>query len=1280
MALAIPTGSLLPRVSFEDSRLREVNGVPPALIDALELDTWSNRRDAEAYLPELLRLLVRATIPRISRLHFPSGEGVRQRGPDGVLVADDANEYVPLGPSTWEFGTSRDPRRKANEDYANRTEGPLGFDTTDAAFIFVTPRPWDGHLKWAEEKTAEGRWREVRAYDAHDLEAWLQIAPAVHAWISRLAGKPLDSARALSDFWESWRSATRPPLPAEFVLAGRTEIADQILERLAQGPSIVPVKADSIEESVAFLAASLQRLGETEREQLLSRTLVVSDPPTWNWAVHAGDHLLLVPLAAELALSDGIQAGHDVFVPVGRDVPTALADVLTLPRLDRTVAAQVLQDEGLSESRSARLSLLGRRNLLSLRRSIAHVPRLERPDWAKGADAHDLLGPSLCSSWDETVEGDGSAVAIVAAVPYDSVSQLVTRWSNDADPPLRRVGNKWYVVNKEDSWILLAPSATSIDLNRFSSTAHDVLRSLDPALELSPEEMWKSGMPEHARPHSALLREGIADTLAMIASLSGEVPLPGATTGQAYVDGIVRGVLRWDDDEIQAGWSSLSDVLPLLAEASPDVFLDTLDDALTRNPQAFVELLRDPDGSVLFASSRHTGLLWGLENLAWDPELLGRVALTLARLAALDPGGRWMNRPGNSLREAMLLWRPQTRASLDDRMKVMDALRDAGLAWEHLVRLLPRNHDVGSPSHSPRWRSWKPERDKSVSISEWMQGIKEVTERVLDDIGDDQQRWGELVKALSHLPGDLRSRVADRLESLRPDVLADEHVREPLRELVSRHRRYSDADWAMPKDEVDRLATVLDSSSPDDPVRRHAWLFTHRPDLVDVDDADWAHYRAVVQSARTDAIRSVFATAGVPGVIDLTAHVELPWEVGRALAGGELLDATGQKQVLKLLGDSGEIGRMAEGFTAGRFESSGWSWADHALADTSLSVGARTAFLLALPQGGEVWDRLDRAPEEVRTQFWSKFMPWGLGDGPEYIDAVARLLEHGRPYAAVEALGVYGHHHKAPIALVIDALKRAVSAPVPDSLDVGMFAHYIGELLDALRRDGDVDDATIAGIEWSYLPLLRHEEKGTPTLHGEMSRNPAFFTELVCSVYKGDADQDRESTDAERTRAEVAWELLHSWNQLPGVGDDGSVNAEAFTEWVDDARQLVREHGRAEIGDEQIGHILRYAPVDQDGAWPYRAVRQVVEDARSQAMEEGLEMEIFNSRGVTSRGLRDGGDQERVLVDRYLGYAAIVEGRWPRTAALLRRVADTFDRDAQRHDLEAESREELWGG
>jgi hypothetical protein len=1250
--------------------------VPPNLVDALDLETWANRRDAEGLLPELIVRLIYATNSRITRFHFPFGEGVRQRGADGMLIAEEGTDYVPLGASTWEVGAGADPRRKANDDYRDRRDGPFGKSPSDAAFVFVTARRWDGHEDWAETKSADGRWREVRAYDAHDLEAWLLLAPVVHVWISRIVGKPVASVRSLDDYWASWQSATRPQLSEGFLLAGRAEAADELLGRVTQGPALVPLKADSIDEAVGFLAASLHRLGTGERDKMLSRALLVKDEDAWNWAVHAGERLLLVPIAPDLPVSDALRAGHDVVVPVGRDVPSRLADAIVVPRLDRTTAAAALQEAGVSEPQAARLAMLGRRNLVSMRRSIAAAPTLERPDWAEGVTAHGLLAPSLCGSWDEARDGDRAAIAAIAGESYDVVSARVTRWSNDVDPPLRRIGTKWYVVNKEDVWILLAPTTTTSDLDRFASVAVDVLRTLDPALRLPPDEAWRSGMPEYTRPHSALLREGIAGTLALIASMGDEVSIPGAATCQSYVDGVVRRVLQWDDGEIQAGWSSLSDVLPLLAEASPDVFLDAADYAVSRNSDAFVELLRDPDGSVLFATSHHTGLLWGLENIAWSPRLLGRVALTLARLAALDPDGRWANRPGNTLRDVMLLWKPQTSASLDERLRVLDALRDAGLGWDILMRLLPRSHDTVSPSHAPRWRPWKPETQEQVAIAEWMRGIREVTERVLEDVGTDPDRWSRVIKRLSDLPADIRSRVIDRLEGQDHAVFASESVREELREVVSRHRRYNDAEWAMPKDDVDRLDRILEAAAPIDPVLRHAWLFTHRPDLVDVDDSDWTHYRDAVTRARQDAARSIVEEAGLAAAIDLAARVDVPWDLGRGL-GAVPLSEEDERELLSRFGESDGVDRMIAGYVAARFDTSGWAWIEGILGQDA-PAPQRAAMLGALPQGPDVWARVAAEPEEVRTAFWSAFLPWGLGEEPDYLIAVQRLLEYERPFAAIEALGIY-RQPAAPTSVLVQALSQAASSRAPENLDVSMLAHHVGELLDELERRPDADDPTIAALEWAYLPLLRHEERGTPVLHNEMRRNPAFFVELVCAVYRSNDDVDREPTEDERNRAEVAWQLLNSWHDVPGGSSDGSLDGDSLSSWVDEARRLLGEQGRRDIGDDQIGRVLRYAPQDADGAWPHRAVRDILEHLASPPMEEGLEVEVFNSRGVTSRGLRDGGEQERTLVDRYLSYASTTEGRWPRTTRVLRRIADTFEHDARRHDLEVESREELWG-
>lgn len=60
-------------------------------------------------------------------------------------------------------------------------------------------------------------------------------------------------------------------------------------------------------------------------------------------------------------------------------------------------------------------------------------------------------------------------------------------------------------------------------------------------------------------------------------------------------------------------------------------------------------------------------------------------------------------------------------------------------------------------------------------------------------------------------------------------------------------------------------------------------------------------------------------------------------------------------------------------------------------------------------------------------------------------------------------------------------------------------------------------------------------------------------------------------------------------------------------------------------------------------------------------------------RGVTMRGLYNGGAQERELVIENREHAAKAAA-WPRTAALLTAIADYWDRDAEREDVEANKR------
>ena len=134
-----------------------------------EITSWANRPDANHQLPELIRRLILATVPELSRLNMPSGSAVWLPGWDGHLTAEEGNAWVPKGSSAWELSCRRDVGAKANDDYRKRTDPPQGVPDAMATFVFITARQWSGKEQWAEARRDDGKWADVRAYDASDL-------------------------------------------------------------------------------------------------------------------------------------------------------------------------------------------------------------------------------------------------------------------------------------------------------------------------------------------------------------------------------------------------------------------------------------------------------------------------------------------------------------------------------------------------------------------------------------------------------------------------------------------------------------------------------------------------------------------------------------------------------------------------------------------------------------------------------------------------------------------------------------------------------------------------------------------------------------------------------------------------------------------------------------------------------------------------------------------------------------------------------------------------------
>ena len=76
--------------------------------------------------------------------------------------------------------------------------------------------------------------------------------------------------------------------------------------------------------------------------------------------------------------------------------------------------------------------------------------------------------------------------------------------------------------------------------------------------------------------------------------------------------------------------------------------------------------------------------------------------------------------------------------------------------------------------------------------------------------------------------------------------------------------------------------------------------------------------------------------------------------------------------------------------------------------------------------------------------------------------------------------------------------------------------------------------------------------------------------------------------------------------------------------------------------------------------------------ARSAELEDGFVVGTRNRRGVTMRLPFDGGEQERGLAQRYRSWAKVCETEWPKTAAVLERIAESYEHEARREDVTAE--------
>ena len=1156
----------------------------------------------------------------------------------------------------------------------------------------LTARRWSQKSGWLRAKQKEKKWIDVRAYDADDLEQWLEQCAPVALEFGEELGLIGSGVESPVKHWEGWSQQSEPHITADAFFIDRQEARERFIAELrgslqAGQPKLYAARADSIEEAAAFACASI-----IVHPELLAHTVVVTSTDGWRFVETNSSIRIAIAARPEVAERPTMRNCLVVVIPYAagdmadhyRGAASGTEGVkIERPRIHEFEIA--LKAIGLDDSEAKRVAVITGRSWSVMRRRHAVNPAIRRPAWLETTEARVLSTLCLLGGWSASHDEDRNAVSRLADKPYEQIERDLRSLSLLDDAPVVAIGDVWKAKSPLELLHLFGDRITSSETDRFFDLARQILSTPDPVLEVPAQDRYAAALYQKVRPESGLLIRALCDTLIKLSVRAHQVPALSTANIAGRITAFVRELLD-DADEIR--WLSLSSLLPSLAEAAPDAFLSAVERSLAKQETPVTRLITESTGSGLTGRCWHAGLLWALETLAWAPERLTRVALILARIVHVEMKGNWGNTPMASLLRIFRSWIPQTAADIDQRIAVLDVLtaKEPEVAFDLLESLAHIGSDTAFPGARPLWRDDDVAAGHGVPQAERRKMVIAAADRLIATSADNPQRIARLIQKISVFDKQRVKSILELANEFTARSTSDEDkqlIRDALRKKIYWLRNYGKRRGLAFTLDVKNLDQLYKRLSPRDCVIRHRWLFENVwPELPTGREKDHERRVALVERLRIDALQEIVGRFGMEGVERLSAACPNEATVGVTLAklkvkvadlanwiidkGGDfgtrhplmmtirsLLRASASQRSLELINAGLEGGKKA-----------GWD------------SGQTARFLALAPEQRSTWDIVISCGFKIDEAYWSITQPFWLQDDNDLEFALRRLVAAARSRTALHVC--HFHVSKVDPQLLAEMLERILMGEEPNGRLVDSW--YIGEALQHLETSGAIEKDRLIRLEFGLIPALGYEgEQRAESLYAAIMADPKLFCEVLCLVYKPATSQREEPlSETEKTAAEIAWRLLHNCRRQPGTQSDGTIEYNAFIDFIDEARNLSRQADRLKSCDSTLGAILAHAPANSDGVWPFAAARDVLDRSEFEDVRRGFVIGVRNSRGITSRAPGDGGGQERKLAETYRNHARAIRNSHPNLAAAVEKLAGSYDNDSLHEDMEAElSREGL---
>ena len=1252
----------------------------PELITADDLNVWPDKdaRDAQENFPLLIRHLLLNT-PGVSAVSVRAGNGVSAHGYDGIAQLDEPVSVLPSGSLRFEFGTNKDIDTKASKDYRKRAKQD---DAADYVFVFATPRRWSGKDKWLEKRRREGKFANVWALDADDLEAWLDVSPVSHYWISEHLGRQPDDAQTLEQWWIAFHRATQPELPLSMFTAGRESTRDKLRELLAKAPRTTTIQADWRDDCLAFIYASLAADAENQLDALDQSVIIVKSSAAWNRIARQPGRSILIPAFDDADKQLALDNGYHVLQIVDREQVALRDPDLQLLCVSRPDVQVLLSDCGVNFQKAGYLAGLARRNMPSFVRALTRDASIRRPVWATDANAPMLAALTLVGAWDTDNEKDTQAIAALVGSDYDTVTSLCQQRADGNDPVMSRSGSAWRFASLEEAFLCLSSKITDGVVERWKQLALDVLGEANPSYGLNPLEKVEQqfNQPTSQVQYSEELKSGIARSLAMVGSMDGDGVLSGKL--RKSVDDITNQLLNQAvGDDSGRVWNLIGPRLRYLAEAAPQQFIDVTIENLEHDSSSLLRAYYADSNDILFGDPWfHPHLLWALEVLAWSEKYFDDAIECLALLAANPADDKQRgNRPDESLAAILCGWANFTTVPSGERLAALDSIKrmSSSVGWDILFALWPDCSATITPPATPRFRAdWCPLTDAPVLQCDWVEYRHGLVERALSWRGMTASNLERLVNHINRgILSEDRTKIIDYLGELASSTEFSDDDRyfvwRTVRELAAKHSHHR-AEWSLPEEEVDRLLELSDRWKPTSPVLRHLYLFNHDPGLLDCAlHRDIDDYDQKVEAHRQEALSEILAG---PQKLDdleiLASRAVASWVLGQMLADRQELDFWD----IAYWTDSSDrkLVTVMDGYLCRSLDQRGASWLQAVLDDSRLTAAQRAAVLRCVPAEWDYWEVVARNQDDDNAYWQTAEMRVLPPDHMRY--AIGRLVACGRAWDAIDSVSLSIRSAKQEgitTDLTTDVLIGLLHiACTQESAKISSLSYEVSQVLDHIV-ELKADQVDVARLEILFYPLIG-DYREPIVLHRTLATVPHLFVRIMEVAHRGETMLGMDRSASFR----IAMSALNGWRGCPGMTTDGELDAAVMQQWVETARQGLAVADLSDIGDYEIGRILANSPENSAGEWPLPAVCALIDEVGSRNLDEGFIAGMCRGLMSSVRGVYDGGQQEHESAQRYHALSKQVRSTSRHTARLLKKVADRYEKRAVEEDDQAEARQD----